>query len=336
MNDQEIGLVRRARPAGPRSDPAVKARAWARLHAEFDAPPARTGPRTPRRHVAWRLAAVGVVAAGTAVAVAVTQTGRSTPPMTLTPGDGRPARVLELAAQQVERQTVPRPRPDQWVYSPQLKNWAIAPGNTIGTLRGKVKVEQWWRFDGREIASSTQGSPLETQDVLRPGEKLRPRRGHGAVSGPAIWRSSPRALYDYVATLPTDPVALLAKIRHDTKDSGNGRRSFGRIEQILDDDKLVPPKTNAALYRALARIPGVTVVPGVKDLAGRPGVAVTRADQGSLQQIILDRKTYRFLGVRMTLTEDEILKGKVWRHAGEVLNDSADLDGRVVDGPGQR
>src|SRR3954452_12447786 len=202
MNDQDIALVRHARPADPPPDPAVKARAWARLHAEFDAPPARTGPRTLRRRVAWRLAAAGVVAAGTTVAIAAVQTGRSPAPVTPTPGGDQPARVLELAAQQVEQQTVPRPRPDQWVYSPQLKNWAIAPGNTIGTLRGKVKVEEWWRFDGRELASSIQGSPLATQDVLRPGEK--PRRGHGGVSGPAIWRSSPRALYDYVATLPTD------------------------------------------------------------------------------------------------------------------------------------
>jgi hypothetical protein len=62
---------------------------------------------------------------------------------------------------------------------------------------------------------------------------------------------------------------------------------------------------------------------------------VTRAGEGRLQQIILDRKTYRFLGVRMTLTEDETVHGKVLGRAGQVLNDSADLDWRVVDRPGQ-
>jgi hypothetical protein len=331
MNDPDIALVRRVRPADPPADPAAKARAWARLHAEFDAP---ARPRTLRRRLAWRLAAVGVVAAGTAVAIAVTQTGSSSPPKTPVPGGDQTVRTLELAAQKIEQQVVPRPRPDQWVYSPELKNWAIAPGNTIGTLRGKIKVEQWWRFDGRQIATSVQGSALETQDVLRPGEK--PVRGHGGVSGPAIWRSSPRALYDYVAELPADPDALLTKIRHDTKDSGRDVSTFGRIEQILDDDKLIPPKTNAALYRALAKIPSVTVVPEVKDFAGRPGIAVTQTAQGNREEMILDRKTYRFLGTRMIVTEDRRWHGKIWEHAGEVPNQSADLDSRVVDRPGQR
>jgi hypothetical protein len=327
MSDPDIALVRRVRPADPPADPAARARAWARLHAEFDAP---ARPRTRWR----RFAAVGVVAAGTAVAIALTQTGPSAPPKPPVPGGDQTVRTLELAAQKIEQQAVPRPREDQWVYSPELRNWAIPPGNTIGTLRGKIKVEQWWRFDGGQIATSVQGSPLETQDVLRPGQK--PVPGHGGVSGPAIWRSSPRALYDYVATLPADPDALLTKIRHDTKDSGRDVATFGRIEQILDDDKLIPPRTNAALYRALAKIPGVTVVPGARDFAGRPGVAVTQTAQGSRSEIILDRKTYRFLGTRMIVTKDRRWHGKIWEHAGEVPNQSADLDWRVVDRPGQR
>jgi len=335
MNDQDIALVRRARPVEPPPDPAAKARAWARLHAEFAAP---ARPRTLRRRVAWRLVATGVVAAGAAVAVVVTQTGRSTPPKP--PAGDQTVRTLELAAQTVERQTVDRPRPDQWVYSPELRNWAIAPGNTIGTLRGKVRVEQWWRFDGTRIATSTQGSKITVTRVLRPGEK--PRPGHtepgvqGYIGGPGVWRSSPRGLYDYVAELPTDPDALLAKIRHETKDNGHDVSTFGRIEQILNDDKLIPPRANAALYRALAKIPGVRVVPGVKDLAGRPGLAVTQTGQGSRREIILDRRTFRYLGSRLVATEDQYARKKLTAHAGQILNDTADLTSRVVDRPGQR
>ncbi|MDN3355559.1 CU044_5270 family protein [Actinomadura sp. DC4] len=334
MNDQDITLVRHVRPVVPPDDPAVRARALARLRAEFDTP-ART--RTLRRRVAWRVAVAGAVAVGATTAVIVVRAGGSAPSRPL-PGGGSTAQTLELAARTIERERVPRPRPDQWVYAPELRNWAIAPGNTIGTLRGKVKVEQWWRFDGGEIATSTQGSPLQMQQVLRPGQKLRRGYPGGAVWGPALWENSPRALYGYVARLPTDPDGLLAKVRHDEKDPGHDRRTFGRIGDILDGDKLIPPKTNAALYRALAKIPGVTVVPGVKDLAGRPGIAVSRTSSSQENRIefILDATTYRYLGTRVTVTKDQYDHGKVWEHAGQIVNDTADLDSRVVDRPGQR
>lgn len=329
MIDQDIDLVRRTRPLDPPDDPRVKARAWARLQAEFDAPARR------RVHVPWRLALAGALACavGGAAAVVVMQTGRSAPPQVVP--------TLELAAQTVERQAVPRPRPDQWVYSPELRNWAIAPGNTIGTLRGRIRVDQWWRFDGRRIAESVQGSKMTVQGVLTPGEK-RPPRHHpadvdgGYVWGPGIWKSSPRGLYDYVATLPTDPDALLAKIRHDTGDKGRDVTTFWRIAQILDDDKLIPPKTTGALYRVLAKISGVTVERGAKDFAGRPGIAVSRSEDGTKIELILDPKTYRFLGDRTIATKDRYFRKKLIAHAGQVENESADLGAHVVDHPGER
>ncbi|WP_329251591.1 CU044_5270 family protein [Actinoallomurus sp. NBC_01490] len=339
MIDKEIALVRAARPADLPDDAAVKARAWARLQAEMASPGGRASASRPlHRRIGWRLGAVGVIAAGAAAAVVVTQAGGSAP--SGKPNVG-PAPSLELAARTIEHQTVPRPRANQWVYAPELRNWAMAPGNEIGTLRGKVKVEQWWRFDGRRIAESINGSKVTIQGVLRPGEKLRP--GHavsgvdgGWVSGPAIWRSSPRWMYDYVAKLPTDPDALLAKIRHDVKDRGNDSSTFGRIQQILDDDKLIPPKTNAALYRALAKISGVRIVPGVKDFAGRTGVAVVRDESTVRVEIILDPKTYQYRGWRSIALKDQYAKKTLIARAGKVLNDTADEDARVVDQPGVR
>jgi hypothetical protein len=326
MIDEDIAFVRRVRPAAPPDDPAAKARAWSRLQAEFDQPTAgRSWSRTDRRRLGWRFAATGVVAAGAAAALVAVQLGRAGPPASSS-GDSA-VRTMELAAETVEQQTVARPGPDQWVYSQELRAYAIAPGDTIGMLRGKIKVEQWWRFDGRRLAESTQGSKIIVQGVLRPGEKLPPVHAPGVnggfVGGPGIWSSSPRGLYDYVATLPAEPGALLTKIRHDVKDNGQDVSTFGRIAQILDDDKLIPAKTTAALYRALAKISGVTVAHGVRDFAGRPGTAVARTEQGTRIEIILDRKTYRYLGTR---TE----------RGGKVINDTADLDARVVDQPGQR
>jgi hypothetical protein len=330
MSDPYIDLVRRSRPDDVPDDPAVRARAYGWLRAELtEAPPVRTR----RGRVPWRLMAAATALVAGAAAVVIVETGRSTPHRAPAPP------TLELVAQRVEQQPVPRPRPDQWVYSPELHNWEVAPGNTIGVLRGKIKVEEWWRFDGTHIAKSVQGSKLEVVRVLRPGEKLSRRDvepGVGAVGGPAIWDSSPRVLYDYVAKLPTDPDALLTRIRHDVRDSGRDVSTFGRITQIIEDDKLIPPKTNAALYRALAKISGVRLVPGVTDLAGRTGVAVTRTEGRNRIEVILDPSTFRYLGYRTVAAADVWAKGKLFLRAGEVVGAEADLGARVVDRMGQR
>jgi hypothetical protein len=315
MSDPYIDLVRRSRPDDVPDDPAVRARAYGWLGAEFTEAPVHTR----RGRVPWRLMAAAT-ALVVGAAVVIVETGRSTPHRAPAP------LTLELVAQRVEQQPVPRPRPDQWVYSPELHNWEIAPGNTIGVLRGKIKVEEWWRFDGTHIAKSVQGSKLEVVRVLRPGEKLR----RGDID------SSPRVLYDFVAKLPTDPDALLTKIRHDVRDSGRDVSTFGRITQIIEDDKLIPPKTNAALYRALAKISGVRLVPGVTDLAGRPGVAVTRTEGRNRIEVVLDPSTFRYLGYRTVAAADEWAKGKLFLRAGEVVSAEADLGARVVDRMGER
>ncbi|GLY89064.1 CU044_5270 family protein [Actinoallomurus iriomotensis] len=339
MIDKEIVLVREARPADVPADSAAKARAWARLRAEMESPGTPAFEARPlHRRLGWRLGAVGVIAAGAAAAVVVTQVVGSAPAGK--PNTG-PVPSLELAAQAIEQQTVPKPRADQWVYAPELRNWAIAPGNTIGTLRGKVKVEQWWRFDGRRVAESVNGSKITISAILRPGEKI--PSGHvipgvngGFAWGAGVWKRSPRGLYDYVAKLPTDPSALLAKIRHDTQAADDDDATFYRIQEILDDDKLIPAKTNAAIYRALAMISGVRIVPGVKDLAGRSGVAVVRDQDTTRFEIILDPKTYQYRGWRSVALKDQYARKKLIAHAGQVLNDFADQGMRVVDQPGTR
>ena len=308
MNDQEIDLVRRARPVNPPHDPAAERRAWARLHAEFDAPPRRRrlGARVGRRPVA-----IGVVAAGAAAAVAMTLVGGTGPARSPAPGVNTTARTLELAAQTVERDTaVPRPRPDQWVYSQLVSAFALTDGDVAGPdamLHGKVKVEEWWRFDGTEMARSVQGGKLYVKGII--GPKIRPRPGHvdprfngGYIGGPAVVDSTPHKLYDYVAGLPSDPDALLARVRRDYHDKGRDVTTFGVIYRIFREDHLIPPKANAALYRALAKMSHVRVVDNATDYAGRRGIGVVfdtgakRNGKPVTETIVLDSRTYRYMG----------------------------------------
>jgi hypothetical protein len=55
---------------------------------------------------------------------------------------------------------------------------------------------------------------------------------------------------------------------------------------------------SAALYRAAALIPGVTVVADVTDAIGRHGVAVAFTYQGTRMEWIFNRQTVRYLGAR--------------------------------------
>ncbi|MEV0408734.1 CU044_5270 family protein [Actinoallomurus sp. NPDC050550] len=300
MSDEEIALVSRVRPKDSAQDAGAKARARARLHAEFTAPSeGRRRVARPRR--GRRFLAVGAAAAACAAAgIVVVSTGghKSSSPADVT------TRTLELAAATVETGApAARPRPQQWVYTLKMEKYALQNGDVVGPdagLHGKVKVEEWWRFDGKRTASSVQNGKLTVQGIL-PSMKSRPPRHKepgvdNYTGGPAVVRSTPNHLYDYVADLPTTPGALLARIRHDSGDAGHDVSTFGSIAQILSDDRLMPPKANAALYRALALIPGVRVAKDGTDYAGRHGIAVIFGNGKGVQEIILDRRTYHYMG----------------------------------------
>lgn len=310
MIDEEISLIGRVRPQDAGQDAGAKARAWARLHGEFAA--AGGSRRSPRARRGRRLVSVAVTVAtvaamGAAAATVVAVRGAGHPTRQPANGPDLPLRTLELAAATVENEAVPpRPLPHQWVYTLRMDRYALQDGDVVGPqamLHGKVRVEEWWRFDGKEMAEAIQNGTLYIKGI-EPSMRSRPApRRHpdphingGYIGGPGITASLPNRLYAYVASLPTDPDALLAKIRRDHHDRGKDVTTFGVIYQIFRDDRLIPPKANAALYRALARMPGVRVLKDGTDYAGRHGIAVTFGSGRGMEQIILDRRTYHYLG----------------------------------------
>jgi len=57
------------------------------------------------------------------------------------------------------------------------------------------------------------------------------------------------------------------------------------------------PAQQAAVYRALAQVPGLTVVPKVTDILGRAGVGIrSRPAPGFTWTAIFDRTTFKLLG----------------------------------------
>jgi hypothetical protein len=104
--------------------------------------------------------------------------------------------------------------------------------------------------------------------------------------------------YRLLQSLPSDPRVLLDRIRRlKTGGLSPDAVAFGTIGDLIREPAM-PPRVGAALYRAAALIPGVTVIRTATDAIGRPGVAVSLSVRGDQQEWIFDRHTYLLLGER--------------------------------------
>lgn len=110
-----------------------------------------------------------------------------------------------------------------------------------------------------------------------------------------------------VADLPRDPRALLDQIQDRTKGAGKSPeiKALGTITAALRTG-VIPADLRAALYKAAALIPGVTVADKQATIDGRTGVAIGIAspDGGSRQETIIDPATGLLIGERNVMLKD--------------------------------
>jgi len=153
--------------------------------------------------------------------------------------------------------------------------------------------------------------------------------------------------YRLLQSLPSDPRVLLDRIRRlkpggpsfDRNGSFRSDRemrtagvemgglspdavAFGTIGDLIREQAM-PPRVAAALYRAAALIPGVTVIRAATDAIGRRGVAVSLSVRGDQQEWIFDRHTHLLLGERefvhgILVGTTAILARAIVDHAGEL------------------
>ncbi|MFE3762343.1 CU044_5270 family protein [Streptomyces sp. NPDC059104] len=241
--------------------------------------------------------------------------------------------LLDRIATVASRQDVTPVREDQFVY-------------VLSEVAGTEPTEQ--RADGgpaelgavheRRIWLSQDPGPKGSDSgmIREDGTQLgmaapSPAGGDGAGGVPA---GIDRPTYQWLASLPTDPDALLKKLYADTGSQGTGGRDqavFDKIGELLRES-VMPPGTAAALYNAVAKIPGVVEVPDAVDAAGRHGVGIAREDTSLSQRSewIFDKTSLSYLGQRSYLTQDT-KQGK----AGTLTSISAVLARAVVDKAGQ-
>jgi hypothetical protein len=305
----------------------------------------RVGPRGGLFRVGWRVAIAAALGVVLTVGVTVTrdpgvdpehpQQGRS--PAVLPIGVANAAELGDRAAEATAARPDLNPRPHQWIYleTRRATRTSTEPFPAVGA--GRVTTRFWHRIDAKRFAYEYQG-------------RVHQERNYQLSS------VFPVRTFAYVRRLPTDPQALLARL-YATYSAG-GERPYGRVRLSREEqhravfglaadllrDNLVPPGVQAAIYRALPRIPGVQLQRDAVDAAGRHGVAFARVHDGHVRaEIILDPQTYQYLGWRQIVVKDFVpnstVNGKrVTLHVtpGTVFDWTARTAAAIVDRPGQR
>ncbi|MEV5827880.1 CU044_5270 family protein [Spirillospora sp. NPDC052242] len=336
MND--IDALREAwdEPAAP--SPAARAGARAAL---MDRTAGRATAAAPRRapragrlpRLGMRLAAVGALATAAVVGVTVLQSGGGVDehgrPAPVVPGIpagpvANASELLERAAKSAETRAFTPPRPDQWIYVESRSRRGDTPNGPLSDDPADTRTNRTWtRADGTVMAYMEDGR-LERSAMM-----------------PA---TSPPSDYASLAKLPTDPDALLKWIYADMGGLGEtaeGRHStaYSMLGAILRNNVL-PPKLEAAVFRAIKQIPDVTLVEGRVDMSGRQAIALGRITEGYIhEEILFDPKTYAYLGERAVAIRDHSTRGEdgtLSFREGDLMRLTVQVQTGIVDDAGQR
>ncbi|NGN68808.1 Tat pathway signal protein [Streptomyces sp. A7024] len=241
----------------------------------------------PSRRRALRLGTAAVVAlaiTGTAVVITSDEGDRTDHPGTTTPRMTQAAAVLNGAADRERKQekNLRPPRDDQYMYT-----MTVIKQTEVKT--GKTKTYH------NEIWASVDGSkPTWTEDL-----------------GNAYWDDAgdkwPPSDWKGLKKLPTGPEKLAAAIV-SMGTSDKPIRDFSKFERFqayfllgeLLKSPMLPKGLRPAAYEAIALVPGLKTIPGVKDARGRTGVGIeyTGPHGQKGKYLIFDPQTYEYLGFR--------------------------------------
>ncbi|HEV3001902.1 MAG TPA: CU044_5270 family protein, partial [Solirubrobacteraceae bacterium] len=272
----------------------------------------------PRRRGRLRAAAPGPFALAAAAVCAIAVVGAIAPGGDEPRRGGAPAVPLASGAplllqaadrtRRADRHVTP-PRGDQYVYTRRVIVETPIGGGPVE----RFVDEQWESVDGsRPSRSSERGRAWDT-NPQDPSVGL-PRR------------------YEDLAALPTDGAELRAALVDrfggpGISDAVDRETEYTALTFLLGGGAVMPPGLRAAMFEALAQIPGVEVVEDQVDALGRRGIGITSRRYHLSGVTILDPRTYEYLGMRDTLVRDDGVR---------VQQVMARTDRGVVDEIGQR
>jgi hypothetical protein len=235
-------------------------------------------PARRRRVVRGGLAAAGLAAAVAAVVV-LTPADTAAPPVPRAESD--PVRILYQAATLARAQPDVEPRPDQFVYT------------RTRTADGREN-ERWASVDGTHDGFEILFGHETEVAGCRDGKRVQ-HEGHGRI---VTNRCEP--VPAFVADLPTDADAMLAYLHKSTYGEGDTLQDLGTEVADLAAGHL-RPAARAALYEAVAKVPGLVLRPDAKDATGRPVLGITWNSTtehaiGNQDEFLFDPVTFAYLG----------------------------------------
>jgi hypothetical protein len=326
----EITVFAILRPEVTELSDADRTAIRAGLLAEAVSPPSRAAGlgRAPHRPRPRRLllAAVGATAAAAVSAAVLLLPGTGTTPPTVPPASAGPGHsgsaptprpplaapttasaVLLLAARAAAAAPDLKPRPGQFIYVKQLIVGEVYANITKHSTRmihvPPSQQRTWLSADGRQ-------GLLRTVRYLPDGHWATDY--HQAVLCPPRQAARHLCLPGYVTGLPTTVPAMRRLLLRT--EGPNGPVAYRVLRGISDTSweggMLIPNRSYALMFRTAAKVPGIRLVHGVVDVAGRPGIAVAACvpediNKGSMpgfhgcparDELIFDARTYELIG----------------------------------------
>ena len=268
----------------------------------------------PRRRPGRRglFTAVGVVAVGAAAAVIVALLPRGTahpaghlpvgsgPAVPAGPSPTTAVTLLDKVALVAAESPAVAVQPDQWFYFKSEAQFAEATRQrTFGSpwKLGPLTVREDWYGQQPDQETMYRANGHDTPVISWATGSVGVELNGKPVTPPPPGFARPT--YAWAQSLPTDPARLL-KIVYASVPGGEPKQigAFKAIGQLLQS-AILPPATQAAFYKAVELIPGVTFVPDVVDAAGRHGYGAAMTDSsGERYAWIFSKTTYAFLGER--------------------------------------
>ncbi|MEU7827802.1 CU044_5270 family protein [Nonomuraea sp. NPDC049129] len=324
--DADLDALRRAwpEPVPPSHDTCSAARTALLQEATAALPRRARRFRLPR--AGGRVLAAGALAVAITAVASVVGNPEGDAPRPMVPGLALPAAnaqvLLHKAAAVARDRPFTAPRPKQWIY--METRYQGVPKATSGEVQTaetplESRVDRaWTRADGKVLA------------MFEGGKLVRSSTGGGM----------PPTDFATVAALPTDPDALLTWLYGNVGVRQKRDVTAYLILGSLLNNNLVPPAQEAAVYQAMAKIPGVTVNPDAVDVAGRPALAVGCVEDGWVgHEILLDRTTYTYLGERAVAIADYVSPNPDIVFSikkGTIMSRSVRLAIGITDKPGVR
>ncbi|HEX4290012.1 MAG TPA: hypothetical protein VH021_13895, partial [Trebonia sp.] len=231
---------------------------------------------------------------------------------------GSAAALVDYAARSAASTSAFVPGPRDWAYFEMFYGLSSAGGPD-----GTGEAQTWQQVGTRSYAASWHHSELT----------------YGAGGGPEaqlIGWPGPNwtTMYQYLASLPAQPAALRKVIL--ANNDGDPAAAFTAIENLFGNFP-VSAQFQAELYAVLVSLPGVGFTGHAVDAAGRPGIGLYLAHDGHLEAVVVNPRTYVYMGTLSIAFQGHPSYGALLARPGHgtVLESTAVLNYGIVSQPGQ-